>query len=103
VNLRILGQYWVEDGQSPPSFSTVLVDDSVAQALSGGAPLRAYALRVDAPSRPGKKNSWDHCPCPILITGSILSIPFQVSVMNPGVECMRNRPHPFEATEVVRR
>jgi hypothetical protein len=51
VNLRIVGQYWLEDGQSTPLFGKVLADDSVVQALSGGDPSYAYGLRVDASKR----------------------------------------------------
>jgi hypothetical protein len=51
VNLRIVGQYWLEDGQSTPLFGKVLADDSVVQLLSGGAPSYAYGLRVDASQR----------------------------------------------------
>jgi hypothetical protein len=51
VNLRIVGQFWLEDGQSTPLFGKVLADEGVVQALSGGAPSYAYGLRVDAGQR----------------------------------------------------
>jgi hypothetical protein len=51
VNLRIVGQYWLEDGQSAPLFGKVLAADSVVRTLSGGDPSNAYALRVDASQR----------------------------------------------------
>jgi hypothetical protein len=51
VQLRIVGQYWVEDGESTPLFGMVLADDSVVRLLSGGAPSSAYGLRVTPTQR----------------------------------------------------
>ncbi len=52
VNLRIVGQYYLEDGNSTPLFGKVLADDSLVQALSGGDPSYAYGLRMDTSQRP---------------------------------------------------
>jgi hypothetical protein len=51
VRLRVVGQYYVEDGQPIPLFGMVLADDSVVRLLTGGAPSHAYGLRVDATQR----------------------------------------------------
>jgi hypothetical protein len=51
LNLRIVGQYYMEDGNSTPLFGKVLADDGLVQALSGGAPSYAYGLRVDTNQR----------------------------------------------------
>jgi hypothetical protein len=51
IQLRIVGQYWVEDGQPIPLFGMVLADDSVVRLLTGGAPSSAYGLRLGATQR----------------------------------------------------
>jgi hypothetical protein len=51
VQLRIVGQYYVEDGQPIPLFGMVLADDSVVRLLTGGAPSYAYGLRIGATQR----------------------------------------------------
>lgn len=51
VKLRIIGQYWIEDGNATPLFGTVLADDSLVRLLSGGDPSYAYGLRVDPAQR----------------------------------------------------
>jgi hypothetical protein len=51
VQLRIVGQYYVEDGQPIPLFGMVLADASVVRLLSGDAPSSAYGLRIGASQR----------------------------------------------------
>lgn len=51
IQLRIVGKYWVEDGQPIPLFGMVLADDSVVRALTGGTPSYAYGLRIGASQR----------------------------------------------------
>jgi hypothetical protein len=51
VRLRIVGQYYVEDGEPIPLFGMVLADDSVVRLLTGDAPSYAYGVRIGAAQR----------------------------------------------------
>jgi hypothetical protein len=51
VQLRIVGQYYVEDGEPIPLFGMVLADDSVVRLLTGDAPSYAYGVRIGAAQR----------------------------------------------------